>query len=138
MSSYCSVLIVGRAGGPPEERQSGGGKRWCTFRIAVNRAEGPQRQPVSDWFTVVAFEATAEAALRAVQKGDLVLVEGRLQTRQFEGQDGKIQQRVEVVAGRLRVLQRNGPRPEVPAGSDTVVALPTAVTTWQLEPAVPF
>jgi single-strand DNA-binding protein len=138
MSSYCSVLLVGRAGGPPEERQSGAGKRWCNFRLAVNRTEGPQRQPVSDWFTIVAFEATADAAMRSVQKGDLVLVDGRLQTRQFEGQDGKLQQRVEVVAGRIRTLQRNGPRVELPAGSDAVIAMPAPVTAWELEPAVPF
>jgi single-strand DNA-binding protein len=142
VSSYCSVFIVGRAGGNPEERQSGGGKRWCTFRIAVNRLEGANRQPVADWFSVVAFESAAEGALRSVQKGDLVLVDGRLQSRQYEGADGKPQQRVEVVANRVRLLQRNAPRNEVaPAVHDEsavrpLVAVPSIA--WELEPAIPF
>jgi single-strand DNA-binding protein len=144
MSSYCSVFIVGRAGGNPEERQSGGGKRWCSFRIAVNRLEGANRQPVADWFSVVAFETAAEGALRSVQKGDLVLVDGRLQTRQFDGADGKPQQRVEVVANRVRLLQRNAPRqdgalPQAGASEGSPIrALTGPTAAWELEPAIPF
>ena len=142
MSSYCSVVMIGRAGGPPEERQTNGGKRLCTFRLAVNRLEGPQKQAVADWFTVVCFDATAESALRGVQKGDMVLVDGRLQARQFETADGRPQQRVEIVAGRVRVLQRNAPREEVagaaPGGGLEVRLNGAPSTSWELEPAIPF
>ncbi len=104
MSSYTTVIMVGRVGGAPESRRTSSGKAMATFRLAVSRREGAERGEVTDWFSVVTFDGVAETALRFVGKGDLVLVDGRLQTRTFQDRDGKEQQRVEVVASHLRVF----------------------------------
>lgn len=104
MSSYSTVIMVGRVGGVPESRKTSIGKAMAVFRLAVSRREGGDRGEVTDWFSVVTFDGVAETALRFVGKGDLVLVEGRLQTRTIQDRDGKEQQRVEVVASRLRLF----------------------------------
>lgn len=104
MSSYSTVIMVGRVGGVPESRKTSTGKAMAVFRLAVSRREGGDRGEVTDWFSVVTFDGVAETALRFVGKGDLVLVEGRLQTRMTQDREGRDQQRVEVVAGRLRLF----------------------------------
>jgi single-strand DNA-binding protein len=84
-----------------------------TFRIAVNRTwrdgSGEQKQD-TQWFRIVTWEQLAETCNRYLSKGRQCYVEGRLQTRSWEGQDGARRYTTEVVA--RQVLFLGGPGPE--------------------------
>lgn len=93
----------------------------ANVRLAVNRrsrpAEGQEPREETDWFTVVAWQRLAEVMGEYLTKGARVYVEGRLQTRSWDGQDGQRRYATEVVASDLIMLDtRGGARPE---GGDT-------------------
>ncbi len=102
------VQLIGHLGADPETRYTAGGQAVTTFRVAVNRTRrDPQSgQPVDDteWFRVVAWEKLAEIAGEYLRKGNLVYVEGRLQSRKYTGWDGVERVAVEVVASDLVLL----------------------------------
>lgn len=97
--SYQRIIIVGNAGKDPEMRHTKEGKAVCNFSVAVN--ERKDEKPT--WFTVVCWEKLAEICTEHVNKGTQVLVEGRLQIREYEGKNGK-GTAVEVVANNVRLL----------------------------------
>ena len=95
------VILSGGVSRDPEVRYTQSGKAYATFSIGVNRgykkAENSQYPP-SDFFNVVAWDKTAEFCGKYLAKGTRILVEGRLQTRNYEAQDGSKRYVTEVVA----------------------------------------
>lgn len=108
-SSLNKVMIIGNIGGEPEMRFTPSGAPVTTFSVATNRVynstEG-ERKEETEWFNVVTWNKTAEYANQYLSKGRKVYVEGRLQTRSWEGQDGQKHSRVEVIANRVMALDR--------------------------------
>ncbi|RIK21488.1 MAG: single-stranded DNA-binding protein [Chloroflexi bacterium] len=98
------VMIIGRLGRDPEMRYTPSGKPVTSFSVAVSRTytkpEG-ERVEETDWFNVVAWGRLAEICSQYLTKGSLVYVEGRLETRSWEGDNGQKHYRTEVVAGRF-------------------------------------
>ena len=74
----------------------------------------------TEWFRVVAWNKTAEIVNQYVKKGDLIYVEGRQQTREWEDQDGQSRKSVELVADRVLMLggKPKGEAPAVAPGSE--------------------
>ena len=109
------VLLVGRLGKDPEIRFSGEGNAIANFSIATNETwkskEGNQEEK-TDWHNIVVFGASAEKYIQPyVQKGTLVSVEGKLQTRDWEDKDGNKRYTTEVVAdlyGGVQILGSGG------------------------------
>lgn len=96
------VMVIGRLGADPEMRFTQSGVPVTQFRIAVNRAfraggEGDRREE-TDWFRITAWQKLAETCNQYLVKGKRVYVEGRLQTRTFQGQDGQTRYMTEIVA----------------------------------------
>jgi len=92
------VTIMGRLGADPELRQTKGGTAVCSLRIACDRdfkTEDGERE--TDWIDVVAWRSTAEFVAKYFSKGSAVIVDGRLQTRTWEDDDGNKRKAVEVV-----------------------------------------
>lgn len=93
------VALVGRLTKDPELRYTQSGKAVTQMRIAVDRgttdAEGNKE---TDFVNIVVWNKSAEACRNYLEKGSLIAVKGRLQTRQYETQDGQKRERVEVVA----------------------------------------
>lgn len=89
----------------------------ASFSIATNRdytdSEG-NRQESAEFHNIVAFGKLAEICDNLLQKGSQVLVEGRLQTRKWDDQDGKTNYRTEIVIDEMYLLARGKPR----AGGD--------------------
>lgn len=120
------VMIIGNLGRDPELRSLPSGKPATTFSVAVSRRwtdGGGQPREETEWFAVVVYEKLAEVANQYLTKGQKVYVEGRLQTRAWEGQDGQQHTRTEIVAGELVFLSgaRRTGDPEaraVPAATD--------------------
>ncbi|MGE5527810.1 MAG: single-stranded DNA-binding protein [Patescibacteria group bacterium] len=103
---YNRIILVGRLTRDPECRYTPTGKAVCHMRIAVDRgvASGQGGQD-ADFINIVAWEKLAETCTNNLQKGRLVLVEGRLQIRQYE-KDGQRRDATEVVANAVRFLDR--------------------------------
>lgn len=101
------IVLIGRLTKDPELRYTQGGKAVATLRLAVDRGtSNPQGEKETDFIDVVVWERQAETVANYLQKGRLVAVQGRLQLRQFETQEGQRRERAEVVASQVRFLDR--------------------------------
>lgn len=105
--SLNKVMIIGNVGREPEMRYTQNGTPVTSFSVAATRRwiapEGDQREE-TEWFNVVLWNKLAETASRYVSKGSRIYVEGRLQTRSWEGQDGQKRYRTEIVAQNMILL----------------------------------
>lgn len=92
MPSIAKISIVGHVGGEPEQRYTPNGTAVSQFSVAVNagrkQADGSYSEE-TDWFRVTAFGALAERVLKTVQKGAVVLVDGRFRSENWTGKDGQ-------------------------------------------------
>ena len=100
------VILVGRLAQDPEVRYTQSGKAVASFTLAVNRFGGGQGQNNADFIPVVAWEKLAETCGNNLTKGQRVLVEGRLQIRSYEANDGQKRRIAEVVAQTIEFLER--------------------------------
>jgi single-strand DNA-binding protein len=101
------VQMTGRLGADPEMRYTPQGHAVTTFRVASNRSwrntEGESHEE-TEWFRVVAWNKLAEICNQWLLKGSRVYVEGRMQTRQWQDQDGQTRYLSEVIANDIIIL----------------------------------
>ena len=106
------VMVIGNLGADPEMRYTQSGAAVTEFRVASNRRyttrDGEARDE-TEWFRVVTWNRLAESCSQYLAKGRQVYVEGRLQTRSWEGDDGVQRYTTEVVAHQVSFLGGNGP-----------------------------
>ena len=96
------VAIQGRLTHDPELKTTPNGVSVCSFRIACERSyssKGEERK--ADFFTITAWRQTAEFVCKYFQKGSMIAVEGSLQTRQYQDQQGSNRTVVEIVANNV-------------------------------------
>jgi single-strand DNA-binding protein len=116
--SLNKCLIIGNLGRDPEMRYTPSGQAVTQFTVAVNRNYKDQQgdwQEETEWFRVVAWGPLAERTAEYLRKGNKVFIEGRLQTRQWEGQDGQKRYTTELIANTIQNLERR-PRDESAGG----------------------
>jgi len=89
------AVLMGRLVADPELKTTQSGKNVTAFRIAVNRR---YEKDAADFIDIVAWEKTAEFVTRYFPKGSMIAVQGRIQTRNYEGKDGNKRTAFEVVA----------------------------------------
>jgi single-strand DNA-binding protein len=101
------VMIIGHLGRDPEMRYTPSGRPVTTFSVATSRswntADGGRRN-ATEWFNVVAWGNLAEICKRYLKKGQQVYIEGRLQTRRWEDDEGHSRTSVEIVAKEMVML----------------------------------
>lgn len=109
------VIMIGNLAADPEARTTQSGISQSTFRIAVQRrfanAQGVRE---ADFFTVVAWRQTADFCNSYLTKGRKVAVEGSIQTRQYDAQDGSKRWVTEIIADSVEALsaaQEAGQKP---------------------------
>ena len=96
------VAIMGRLAADPQLRQTTTGKNVASFRIACDRGRRDANgQSQADWLDVVAWDRTAEFVCKYFQKGSLIAIDGRLQSRQYQDKNGNNRTAVEVVANNI-------------------------------------
>src|SRR3989344_720444 len=122
------VFLIGNLTRDPELRTMPNGNVVANFGLATNRAwkdKTGAQQKQAEFHNIVMFGRLAEIAKQYLQKGSMVMVEGRLQTRSWEGQDGQKKQRTEIVAEGMQLGPRNsgGQRP---SGQTTPSSQPEA------------
>ena len=102
------VILVGNCGQDPETRYSEGGAAITNLSIATSDSwkdkQTGQMQDRTEWHRVVFFNRLAEVAGEYLRKGSKVYVEGRLQTRKWQGQDGQDRYTTEIVASEMQML----------------------------------
>lgn len=115
------VMIIGNLGRDPEMRYTPSGKPVTSFSVATSRTwtttDGDRRE-ATEWFNVVAWRDLAEICNQYLSKGSKVYIEGRLQTRSWESQDGQKHFRTEVVADEMIVLDNRREYTEPSAADD--------------------
>lgn len=102
------VLLVGRLTRDPELRTLPSGKHVANFTIATNEYRGTGAEERTEYHAIVAWDRLAEICGQFLGKGQLVDLEGRLQTRQWDDDAGKRHWKTEVVANSLEMLSGRG------------------------------
>ena len=103
------VILVGRLTKDPDLRYTPNGVPVATFTLAVNRTfSNQQGERETDFINCVVWRRQAENAANYLKKGNLAGVDGRIQTRNYEGQDGKRVYVTEVLAESVQFLEPKG------------------------------
>jgi len=101
------VMIIGRLGRDPEMRYTPSGRPVTTFSVGTNRSwntANGERRTETEWFNVVAWSSLAEICKQYLLKDSQVYIEGRLQTRHWEDNEGLKHSAVEIVANEMIML----------------------------------
>ncbi len=106
MVSFNRVVLAGNLTRDPELRFTNDGIPVCSFGLAVNRVRS--RSEEVDFFNISAWRELGETVANYKKKGDPILLEGRLQYRTWEAQDGSKRSAVDVVADNVQFLGRPG------------------------------
>ncbi len=99
------VILVGRLVRDPEIRYTQNGKAVASFTLAVDKYTG-QGQREADFIPIVVWDKLAEVCGNNLTKGQRVLVEGRLQIRDYETKEGQKRRVAEIVAQNIEFLER--------------------------------
>jgi single-strand DNA-binding protein len=123
MAGLNRAQIIGRLGQDPDLRYTQSGNMVCTLSIATSlqwrdKTSGEAREK-TEWHRCVAFDKTAEIASKYLTKGRQVYVEGRLQTRKWQAQDGSDRYTTEILVENLQLL---GDRPAAASTSAPATA----------------
>jgi single-strand DNA-binding protein len=102
------VILVGNLGADPETRYMPSGGAVTNLRIATADSwkdkQTGEKQERTEWHRVVLFNRLAEVAAEYLRKGSQVYLEGRIQTRKWQGQDGQDRYSTEIVANEMQML----------------------------------
>lgn len=109
MSGLNKIFFLGNLGADPEMRYTQQGTAVCNMRVACNEkwSNDQGQQERTTWMRVVAWGRIAETCSEYLQKGSQVLVEGRLQNREWEDKEGIKRQITEIVATTVKFLGRS-------------------------------
>jgi single-strand DNA-binding protein len=110
-SSLNRATLIGNLTRDPELRKTTGGQSVASFTIATNRAytgSDGQKKEQADYHSLVAWGRLGEVCAQYLTKGKKIYVDGRLQTREWEGQDGQKRYRTEIVIENMIMLDRAG------------------------------
>lgn len=147
--------LIGHLGHDPEVRRTADGAPVANLSLATTERwtdKAGQPQERTEWHRVVLFGRSAEVAEQFLVTGALVYVEDRLQTRSWSTDDGQERQRTELVAERMKMLDRRAadsdrksgpmtrPRPNGSSGQARTTARPSATerAVTDFDDAIPF
>ena len=106
------AILVGNLGRDPEMRYTQDGQAVANFTVATSERwtdrNTNERREQTEWHRVVCFRRLAEICGEYLHKGSKVYIEGRLQTRSWEGQDGQTRYTTEIVARDMKMLDSRG------------------------------
>ena len=109
MPALNRVQLIGRLGKDPETRFTPNGKKVANFSLAVGerwKTTGGEAKENTEWFNIEAWGRLGEICQQYLQKGRLVLIEGRLKTDRYEDKSGETKYFTKVVALMMQMLDR--------------------------------
>jgi len=122
------VILVGNLGADPETRYTAGGSAVTNVRLATTDAwkdkQSGEQQERTEWHRIVFWGRLAEIAAEYLRKGSQIYVEGRIQTRKWQGQDGQDRWTTEIVGNEMQMLGSRGgaqasPPPDFDSGQSS-------------------
>ena len=111
--SLNKVMLIGNLTRDPVQRFTGNNTMVATFGIATNRDwtnDAGEKQEQVEYHNIVAWSKLAEICVQLLHKGDKVYVDGRMQTRDWQGEDGQSRRQTEVVIENMILLRSSNPR----------------------------
>ncbi len=116
------VILVGHLGADPETRYTANGSAVTNLRVATSDSwrdkQTGEQQERTEWHRVVMFARLAEIAAEYLRKGSQCYIEGRLQTRKWQGEDGQDRYSTEIVANDMQMLGGRGGGAGAPQGEE--------------------
>lgn len=107
MADINTIALSGRLTKDPELRETTSGKQVCSFTVACNRIKRrDQEEAEADFIQCVAWEQSADYLSRYGHKGDRILLSGKIQTRHYDGSDGRTVWVTEIVAGQVNLIPK--------------------------------
>ena len=98
------VFLIGRLSRDPELRHTTSGTAVCQINVAISRPVSQGSEPQTDFINVVVWNKQAENIARYLSKGRQIAVEGRIQTRNYDNNEGKRTYVTEVIASNVEFL----------------------------------
>lgn len=121
------VMIIGNLGHDPELRRTPSNRPVASFSVATDRnwtsAAGEKRSQ-TEWFNVVAWGNLAEICSQYLKKGQQVFIEGRLQTRTWQDEQGNKSSTVEVIASEMLMLAGGKGKNDEPEANEALETYP--------------
>ncbi|MBH2355758.1 single-stranded DNA-binding protein [Neisseria meningitidis] len=105
--SLNKVILIGRLGRDPEVRYMPNGEAVCNFSVATSETwndRNDQRVERTEWHNITMYRKLAEIAGQYLKKGGLVYLEGRIQSRKYQGKDGIERTAYDIVANEMKML----------------------------------
>ena len=129
MAGVNKVIIVGNLGQDPEIKYTSGGDAVANFSVATSESwkdKAGNKQERTEWHRCVAWRKLAEIIQQYVRKGSKIYIEGKLQTRKWQGSDGQDRYTTEIVVDQMQMLdgksggqsQQSAPRQQQPGRMD--------------------
>jgi len=110
------IILIGRIGGKPSVHYMPDGTAVCNFSIATSETwkKDGEKKEKTEWHKVVAYGKLAEICTEYLDKGSLVYVEGKIQSRSWDDKDGAKRTITEVIAGNMKMLDGKKPQETAP------------------------
>lgn len=105
--SLNKVILIGRLGRDPECRYLPNGDAVCNFSVATSESwkdQSGQKKERTEWHAITMYRKLAEIAAKYLQKGSLVYLEGKIQSRKYTGKDGIERTAYEIVCSEMKML----------------------------------
>ncbi|RKZ97054.1 MAG: single-stranded DNA-binding protein [Gammaproteobacteria bacterium] len=138
--SVNKVILVGRLGAEPESRAFPDGGSICNLRLATSESwkdrQTGERKERTEWHRVVLRNRLGEIAQQYLHKGSQVYIEGRIQTRKWQDQNGQDRYSTEIVGNEMTMLDSKGAGGSAPAYQQNATA-PQAQAASTPQPASP-
>lgn len=109
------VVLIGRLGRDPETRFMPNGEAVCNFSVATSESwkdSNGQKQERSEWHNVTMYRKLAEIAGQYLTKGSQVYLEGKIQSRKYQGKDGIERTAYDIIANEMKMLGGNAQTPQ--------------------------
>lgn len=100
-----NVILIGRLTKDPELRYTSAGVAVATFTLAVDRPKSKDKEQETDFIPIVVWRQLAETCANYLKKGRLAAIQGRMQVRNYENNEGRRVYVTEVVAENVRFLE---------------------------------
>ena len=101
------VILIGRLGRDPEVRYMPNGEAVCNFSVATSESwkdSNGQKQERSEWHNVTMYRKLAEIAGQYLKKGSQVYLEGKIQSRKYQGKDGVERTAYDIIVNEMKML----------------------------------
>lgn len=106
------VILLGNLGADPEKRETPSGMTITNLRLATSEQwtdkQSGEKRENTEWHRVVLFGRLGDIAAQYLSKGSQVYIEGRIQTRKWQGQDGQDRYTTEIVANEMQLVGGRG------------------------------